>query len=107
MEEIRTKGFTGKDIFNSATATPLKTMVDQVITVTAIWVCERVDKDGVIQTVANIKAKDGTVYGTISETVLRSVLALPEMLDEMSEIDIRVEERSGNHGRSYLVIQLV
>lgn len=107
MEEIRTKDFTAKDMFNSATATPLKTMIGKTITVSGIWVCERTDNDGVIQTVANIKSVDGTIYGTISETVIRSVLAMPEMLEEMSTIDIKVEERAGNKGRSYLIIQLV
>ena len=107
MEEIRTKEFTAKDMFNAATATPLKTMIGKVISVAAIWVCERPDNDGVVQVVANIKSSDGTIYGTISETVIRSVLAMPEMLEEMSTIDIKVEERAGNKGRSYLVIQLV
>lgn len=106
MEEIRTKEFTAKDMFNSATAMPLKSATGQTLVVTGIWVCERPDLNGEVQTVANIKTKDGTIYGTISDTVIRSVLALPEMLDEQGEVAINVEERPGQKGRSYLVITL-
>lgn len=106
MEEIRTKNFTAKDMFNSATAKPLKSMVGQTIDVSAIWICERPDLDGVAQTVANIKTVDGTIYGTISETVIRSLFALPEMLLTEDYISINVEERDGTKGRNYIVITL-
>ena len=105
MEEIRTKEFTAKDMFNSATAMPLKSVIGSTLTVVGIWVCERPDLNGEIQTVANIKTEDGTIYGTISDTVIRSVLALPEMLEE-GPVAINVEERPGTKGRSYLVITL-
>lgn len=107
MTEIRTKNFEAKDIFNAATALPLKNAIGQTLKITAIWVCERPDADGVAQVVANIKTEDGTIYGTISETVIRSVVALPEMLDVMPSVEVKVEERAGNKGRSYLVMQLV
>lgn len=105
MEEIRTKEFTAKDMFNSATAMPLKSAVGEQLTITGIWVCERPDLNGEVQTVANIKTEDGTIYGTISDTVIRSVLALPEMLED-GAVTINVEERPGQKGRSYLVITL-
>lgn len=106
MMEIRTKEFTAKDMFNSATAQPLKSVVGTTINVVAIWVCERPDLDGVVQVVANIKTDDGTIYGTISDTVIRSVTALPEMLEESGSVAINVESRKGSHGRDYLVITL-
>ena len=106
MEEIRTKNFTAKDMFNSATAKPLKSMVGQTIDISAIWICERPDLDGAVQTVANIKTVDGTIYGTISETVIRSLFALPEMLLTEDFISINVEERDGTKGRNYIVITL-
>lgn len=106
MEEIRTREFTAKDMFNSATANPLKSAIGQTLTIVGIWVCERPDLNGELQTVANIKTRDGKIYGTISDTVIRSVLALPEMLEECGEVDIIVEERPGKAGRSYLVITL-
>jgi hypothetical protein len=105
MEEIRTREFTAKDMFNSATAMPLKSAINQTLDVVAIWVCERPDLNGEVQVVANIKTSDGTIYGTISDTVIRSVLALPEMLEE-GPVSINVEERPGQKGRSYLVITL-
>lgn len=105
MEEIRTEKFTAKDMFNAATAKPLKSIIGQTIKVEAIWVCERPDLDGKVQTVANIKTADGAIYGTISETVIRSVQALPEMLED-GDVAISVEERAGAKGRSYLVVTL-
>lgn len=105
MEEIRTTEFTAKDMFNAATAMPLKSAVGQTLVVTAIWVCERPDLNGEIQVVANIKTEDGSIYGTISDTVIRSVMALPEMLED-GPVTINVEERPGQKGRSYLVITL-
>lgn len=106
MEEIRTQEFTAKDMFNAATAKPLKSAIGQQLKVVGIWVCERPDLNGEIQTVANIKTEDGSIYGTISETVIRSVLALPEMLAEEKIITINVEERPGKGGRNYLVVTL-
>lgn len=107
MEEIRTSNFTAKDIFNSATAKPLKSVIGQTLNIVAIYVCERADLNGEVQVVANLKTEDGEIYGTISETVLRSVLALPEMLEEDGSVAIKVEERPGAKGRSYLVASLV
>lgn len=106
MEEIRTKEFTAKDMFNSATAEPLKSQIGNTLKVVGIWVCERPDLNGEVQTVANLKTDDGHIYGTISETVIRSVLALPEMLEESGFVDINVEERPGTKGRNYIVITL-
>ena len=106
MMEIRTANFTAKDMFNAATAMPLKSAVGSIIKVVGIWVTERPDLNGEVQVVANLKADDGTIYGTISDTVIRSVVALPEMLEESGEIAIKPEFRQGTKGREYLVISL-
>ena len=106
MEEIRTSKFTAKDMFNAATAKPLKSVIGKTLDIVGIWVCERPDLNGEVQVVANLKADDGTIYGTISDTVIRSVIALPEMLEEEDSISINVEERPGTKGRNYIVITL-
>lgn len=103
--EIRTKDFTAKDMFNAATATPLKSAIGQALIITGIWITERADQDGVVQVVANLKTSDGKIYGTISDTVIRSASALPEILED-GPVTINVEERPGNKGRNYLVITL-
>lgn len=105
MNEIRTKEFTAKDMFNSATATPLKSAIGKSIIVTGLWITERADNDGVVQVVANLKTSDGVIYGTISDTVIRSAVALPEILED-GPVTINVEERPGNKGRNYIVITL-
>lgn len=106
MVEIRTSNFTAKDMFNAATAKPLKSAIGQTLNIVAIWVTERPDLDGVVKTVANLKADDGNIYGTISDTVIRSALALPEMIEEEGSVAIKVEERPGTKGRNYLVVTL-
>ena len=106
MEEIRTKNFTAKDMFNAATAKSLKSMVGQQLNVVGVWVTDRPDLNGEIKTVANLKTDDGSIYGTISDTVVRSVLALPEMLMTEESILINVESRPGTKGRDYIVITL-
>lgn len=103
--EIRTNEFTAKDMFNAATARPLKSAINQDLVVTGVWITERPDQDGVVQVVANLKTSDGEIYGTISDTVIRSASALPEIL-ESGPVTIHVEERAGNKGRNYLVITL-
>lgn len=105
MEEIRTREFTAKDQFNAATALPLKSVIGQQLNIVGIWVCERPDLEGNMQIVANIKTDDGTIYGTISDTVIRSVTALPEMLKE-GPVAVNVESRPGSKGRDYIVITL-
>ena len=106
MVEIRTNNFTAKDMFNAATAKPLKSAIGQTLNIVAIWVTERPDLDGAVKTVANLKADDGSIYGTISDTVIRSAMALPEMIEESGSVAIRVEERPGTKGRNYLVVTL-
>ena len=106
MEEIRTPEFTAKDMFNATTAQALKSVAGETIDVTGVWITERPDNDGVIQAVANFKTADGAIYGSISQPVIRSAIAIPELLKESSPIKIKVEERGGKGGRSYLVIQL-
>lgn len=106
MNDIRTKNFTGRDVFNAATAKALKDVVGQTLIVTDIWITERVDNDGIAQVVANIKTSDGEIYATISNSVIRSAEAIPELLEE-GPVSINVEERpSKNGGRDYLVITL-
>ncbi len=106
MVEIRTSNFTAKDMFNSATAKPLKSAIGQILNIVAIWVTERPDLDGEVKTVANLKADNGEIYGTISDTVIRSALALPEMIEESGSVSIKVDERPGTKGRNYLVLTL-
>lgn len=106
MEEIRTKSFEAKDMFNSATAKSLKSLAGKTITIVGLWITERPDLNGDVQTVANLKTADGEIYGTISDTVIRSATALPEMLESAGEIAVKVEERPGKSGRNYLVLTL-
>lgn len=99
MKEIRTNGFTGKDIFNASASTPLKDIVGVHIDVTDVYVTTKDDDT----TVAYLKAADGTIYGTISQSIIGQITGLAELLPTTI---VAVSKRS-NAGRDYLMLELV
>jgi len=110
MTNIRTENFTAKDIFNTATAKPLKDCINPKtgkgeITISAVYITERPDQDGNVQEVANFKLDNGDIVSTISQTVIKSACALPELLED-GDVTVEIEQRQGNHGRSFLVLVL-
>lgn len=102
-ELLRTNGFTGKDIFNSASALRLSDMKDQEITITDLYVVERENKDGELEVSACLKDTSGTVYATISQAIIRQLSGLTEMLPAT----IKVIGKKSNAGREYFLLELV
>lgn len=98
MEMIRTNGFTSKDLFNVGSATPLKEVEGKTIEVKDV--CVKENAEG--QLVGYIKADDGTVYATISHTVVEQVKTLAEMLPAK----VTVISKRSNAGRNYLMLEL-
>lgn len=102
MEKILTKEFTSMDLFNSSSAIPIKDMLDQEIEVSAICVVDRLSGD----TVGYIKSTDGTLYATISVTILDQLAPLADMLEMGQRPTIKTIERKSNGGRTYYQLQL-
>lgn len=98
METIRTNGFTSKDLFNAGSATPLKEAEGKTLEVKDI--CVKENAEG--QQVGYIKTTDGTVYATISQTVVEQVKTLAEMLPAK----VNVISKRSNAGRNYLMLEL-
>lgn len=98
METIRTNGFTAKDLFNAGSATPLKQAEGKALE--AKDVCVKENAEG--QLVGYIKTADGTVYATISQTVVEQVKTLAEMLPAK----VTVISKKSNAGRDYLMLEL-
>ena len=106
MEKIKTKGFTAKDEFNSASATPIKMAKNAIIKVTDIMIKDKLpDENGKVETVGFLKADDGTIYATISQTVIEQLLSLEAMLAEGPQTLMVVPHQS-NGGREYFMLEL-
>lgn len=103
MEKLRTKEFTSKDLFNASASTPIKEVVDKEIEVCAICVADRLTGD----TVGYIKATDGTIYATISETVIDQLSPLADMVESGERPTIKTIARQSNGGRTYYQLQLI
>lgn len=99
MELVRTNGFTAKDLFNIASATPLKNVDGQELEVTDV--CIRPNKDG--EAVGYLKDKDGVCYATISTTCIEQI----ETLAELVPATVKVVSKKSNGGRTYFVLELV
>ena len=98
METIRTNGFTSKDLFNVGSATPLKEVEGKTIEAKDVCVKENAER----QLVGYIKDADGTVYATISQTVVEQVKTLAEMVPA----NVTVISKRSNAGRNYLMLEL-
>lgn len=102
-ELLRTPGFTGKDIFNSAAALKLSDMEGQTISVADLYIVEKPDKDGKLTVSACLKATDSTVYATISQSIIGQLDGLKEMLP----CNIKVVAKKSNAGKTYFMLELV
>ena len=106
MDKIKTKGFTAKDEFNSASATPIKMAKNNTITVTDIMVKDKLpDEDGKVETVGYLKAEDNTIFATISPTVIEQLISLVDMLEEGPQT-VMVVPHTSNGGREYFMLEL-
>lgn len=99
MDRIRTEGFTAKDLFNASSSTPLKDVVGTKLDITDLCVTEK--NDGTVA--AYLKATDGTVYATISTSVISQIDGLVELLPATV---VAVSKKS-NGNRDYLQLELV
>lgn len=104
METIRTKGFTAKDIFNSTASTPIKEVKAETIKVADIYVKDKADGD----TVGYLKTDEGTIYATVSATVIDQLPALAEMIVVNEDaVEVKVVPKTSNSGREYYILELV
>lgn len=101
MEKIKTKGFTAKDEFNASSATPIKMAKNGVIEVTDVMVKDKADGE----TVGYMKTTDGTIYATISATIIEQLVALAEMV-QAGPLTVMVVPKTSNGGREYFMLEL-
>lgn len=98
MEKIKTNGFTAKDEFNSASATPIKIAKNSIIKVTDVMIKDKADGE----TVGYLKAEDGTIFATISATVIEQLISLVDLVPA----EVLVTPKQSNQGREYFMLEL-
>ncbi len=107
MEKIKTKGFTAKDEFNSSNSTPIKVVKNSIITVTDMMIKDKLpDEDGNVETVGFLKDTDGTIYATISSTVIEQLVSLKDIIEADGPQDVLVVPKTSNGGREYFMLEL-
>lgn len=106
MEKIKTEGFSAKDEFNAANSTPIKVAKNTIIRVTDIMVKDKLPDDAdKVETVGYLKAEDGTIYATISATVIEQLIPLMDILEEGPQ-DLLVVPKTSGQGREYFMLEL-
>lgn len=103
MTQTRTSGFTTKDLFNVGSATPLKNVSGQTLTISAVCVATKADGE----LAGYMKDDKGAIYATISNSVIDQLQALAELVEESGAQGVKVLERTSNAGRTYFMLELV
>jgi hypothetical protein len=107
METLKTPGFTAKDEFNATSSVPIKMAKNSILEVQDMMIKDKLpDKNtGKVETVGFLKATDGTIYATISSTVIEQLLSLETILREGPQ-KIMVVPHTSNGGREYFTLEL-
>ena len=106
---MNTLNFSAKDQLNAIAALPLQAIKGTTITLSGIAVDNRPDRDGQVITIGYLKDKEGNIYTTISDTVIRGLLALIDyMSDEgIDEVDVKIATKKSKNNREFYILELV
>lgn len=106
---MNTFNFSAKDKLNAVSAAPLQSIKNKTITITGMAVENRPDKNGKVITVGYIKVKDGMIYTTISDTVIRGIDALIDYVcdEDLAVVDVKVATKKSKNSREFFVLELV
>ena len=107
MEVIRTKSITARDAFNTTSALGLKDMKNDSIIVTGVLVKDKTDNEGKVTVVGYLKAEDGTMYATVSSTVLDQLEALAEIVETEETCEVTIIPKESKDGNEYIQLGLV
>ena len=106
---MTTLNFSAKDQLNAIAALPLQAIKGTTITLSGIAVDNRPDRDGQVITIGYLKDSEGNIYTTISDTVIRGLLALIDyMSDEgIDEVDVKIATKKSKNNREFYILELV
>lgn len=102
METLKTKGFTAKDRFNTASATPIKEAKGTIIKVKDVMVTENTEGEAV----GFLKTSEDDIYATISVTVIDQLVPLIDILQEDGEQEIAIITKTSEAGNEYFMLEL-
>lgn len=105
---ISTKNIGKMELFNAKSASiALQTVSDTLTVIGAAIADETNTESGEISEVGYVFDKDGSVYGTISPTVMDMLPTLIELLDEFGELPLSVVHRKSKSDREFISLQIV
>lgn len=105
---VSTKNIGKIELFNAKSASVALQTVSDTLTVTGAAIADETNAEsGEISEVGYIFSKDGSVYGTISATVIDMLPALIDLLDEVEELPMCVVHRKAKSGREFISLQIV
>lgn len=96
-----------KDTINTSASVALQEIAGETINVEAVAIGEDADADGEIKEVGYIKAEDGTIYGTISATALRSIDNIIDLLSDGEAVSVKVVMRKAKSGRDFITLMVI
>lgn len=104
MEKVMTSKFTAKDLFNASSATPIKDVENKVLEIEAVAIKEKVDG----QLCGYLKGTDGTIYATISATVIEQLTILADIIEQDGALQVKVKANvSKGNNRTYYMLELL
>nr|DAM91064.1 MAG TPA: ssDNA binding protein [Caudoviricetes sp.] len=105
---ISTKNIGKTELFNAKSASIALQTVSETLTITGAAIVDEANRNnGEISEVGYLFTKDGTVYGTISETVIDMLTDLIAFLDEVGELPVTVIHRTAKSGRDFISLRIV
>lgn len=108
MLSLSTKNIGKTELFNAKSASIALQTVSETLTVTGAAIADETNtKSGEISEVGYVFVKDGSVYGTISATVIEMLPTLIDLLDEVGELPMTVVHRKAKSGREFISLQIV
>lgn len=105
MTVITSTNVTKKDIINmQACSVSLKDANGEEINVSGVAVCEDINEKGETVRKGFIIAPDGTVFGTVSATAIRSIDGIADLLSDGENVTVSVDMRTSKNDRDFIVL---
>jgi hypothetical protein len=105
---LSTKNIGKMELFNAKSGSIALQTVSETLTVIGAAITDETNAEsGEISEVGYIFDKDGSVYGSISPTVIDMLPALIDLLDEVGELPMTVVHRKSKSDREFISLQIV
>lgn len=102
------RNFTSKDELTAIGALPLQNIKDKTVKIVGLAIDEREDNGRSIK-VGYLKTDDEVIYTTISDTVIRGISALVDIMDDdnLEDVDVHIKTQLSNNKREFFLLEMV